>query len=89
MQREYYSELWKKFQYYNNKIYTNQLISGNDHSSLIWVINISFFEDILIKTDNEHIHHFILYNPNINIYYRYSNGYIFLEISKRDFFKDK
>ena len=89
MQREYYSELWKRFQYYNNKIYTNQLHSGEDYTSLKRVINISFFEDILIKTDDEPIHHFILYDPNTNIYYQNSNEYIFLEISKRDFCKDK
>ena len=89
MQRENYIELWNRFQYYNGKGYTNQLISGDDYRKLLKVITIVFFEHKFVKEDNRPVHHYLLSDSTTNSPYINSNQLIFLEISKRKNCKDE
>ncbi len=83
VQVEMHHDLWKRWQYYTSKMYTEGIRSGEAYSSLKHAVSIVILDGCLIKGDAAYHHRFRLYDAENKLAYPDSMEINLLEIPKR------
>ncbi|MBO4314147.1 MAG: Rpn family recombination-promoting nuclease/putative transposase, partial [Desulfovibrio sp.] len=83
VQVEMHHDLWKRWQYYTLKMYTEGIRSGEAYSGLKHAVRIVILDGSLIKGDAVYHHRFRLYDAENNLAYPDSMEINLLEIPKR------
>ena len=83
VQVELHHDLWKRWQYYTAKMYTEGISSGDAYSKLKHAVSIVILDGCLIKGDAVYHHRFRLYDAENQFAYPDSMEIDLLEIPKR------
>ena len=83
VQVEMHHDLWKRWQYYTAKLYTEGISAGEGYSKLKHAVSIVILDGCLIKGDAVYHHRFRLYDAENKLVYPDSMEIDLLEIPKR------